>query len=110
MRQALERLNAFDIVGFCRHVAPEAWEQIPQLHGTTSCDDVRLRTIMSSCSGCERDNRIEGLDVDVNGDTAVAHMRIREQLGSPRVVTKDVRLTRRAGTWLLLDSPAAVVP
>ena len=109
VRDALGRLNAWDLPGFCRYFAPEVLDDIQQLHGATGCDDPRLRLLMDTCHGCEKDNRIEALDVDIDGDHAVVHLRLRERKESPRVVTKDVRLERRSGEWKLLDSPEAIV-
>jgi uncharacterized protein YceK len=110
IRGAIDRLNAFDLIGFCRFFAPEALDKVAQLHGATGCDDVRLRTIISSCQGCEKQIEILDLDVDVVGDAATAHLRLRNPPVAPGVVVKDVHLSRRAGVWLLLDTPDAVVP
>jgi hypothetical protein len=110
VRDAVVRLDRFDLVGLCRDVAPEAMQSIPQLHGATSCDDPRLTGLMTGCRGCQRSDVLLSITVTTTGDRAVAHIRVTNAVGSSQVVEKDVRAVRVHGEWKLLDSPAATVP
>jgi hypothetical protein len=110
VRDAIERLDHFDLPGLCRDMAPEAMQSIPQLHGAASCDDPRLTELMAKCTGCQRSDQLLALQVDYSGDTAVAHIRVTNAEGSGTTYNKDVRAVRRAGRWFLLSSPGATVP
>lgn len=110
VRDAVARLDAFDLPGFCRDFAPEALDRIPQLHGATGCDDPRLTTIMAHCQGCQKHDEILAISVAVTAGTAVARITIKDD---PRAVTrvdKPVRAVQSGTAWLLLDSPEATLP
>ena len=109
MRDAIAVLNRWDLPEYCRRFTPEGREMAPQLRGVTGCDDDRLQRMMV-CTGCERDIQIETLGAEISGDNAVVHVRVRGFRGAAQAVTKDVRLVRRDGAWLLLSNPDASVP
>jgi hypothetical protein len=107
---AIERLNRHDLIGYCRDFAPGAAGRVPQLPASGNCDDPALARAIAACPDCRRSDQVMSVRVDYAGDTAVAHIRVRNSEASPNVITKDVRAVKVGGVWRLLDTPAATVP
>jgi hypothetical protein len=110
VKAAIAVLNRWDLPAYCRLFAPGGHRVAPQLQGAANCDDPQLLGLMTRCTGCERDIQIETTGTDVTGDAAVVHVKVRGFRGAAQVTTKDVRLVRRDGKWLLVTNPDATLP
>jgi hypothetical protein len=107
---AITRLDHHDLIGYCRDFAPGAAGRVAQLPASGNCDDPVLARSIAACPDCRKSDQVISLKVDYHGDSAVAHIKVRNSVSSPNVVTKDVRAVKVGSEWKLLDTPAATVP